>query len=108
LKDSRWHWLLVVLLPFLWRHRKFLCNLALFIGEKKEQKMNWQQILAFLHTLAPVAEPILMNIEQNQVQPELKKLIDQIPDGNDLKPLLQALDTALDAYAQGEIKKLAS
>ena len=69
--------------------------------------MNLTQILDFLKGLGPVLEPILLNAEQNNLQPELKKLIDQVQ-SPDLKALLVALDGALDAFLQSEIKKLGS
>ena len=68
--------------------------------------MTIAQILALLTQIAPVLEPILLNLEQNQVQPELKKLIDQVQ-SPDLKLLLSALDSALDGFLQSEIQKLA-
>lgn len=67
--------------------------------------MSLAQILSFLSGFAPVLEPILLNLEQNNLQPELQALIAQVS-SPDLKLLLQALDGALDAFSQAEIKKL--
>ena len=67
--------------------------------------MSLTQILAFFSGLAPLLEPILMNLEQNTIQPQLKALIAK-ETSPDLKALLTALDSALDAFAQVEITKL--
>lgn len=67
--------------------------------------MSLAQIVALLSGFAVGLEPILLSLEQNQVQPELKSLIDKVS-SPDLKLLLQALDGALDAFVQAEIKKL--
>ena len=67
--------------------------------------MNLASVIALLAPFASIVEPILLNLEQNQVQPELKKLIDGVS-SPDLKALLTALDQALDGFAQIEIKKL--
>lgn len=67
--------------------------------------MSLAQILALLSSFAPAIEGVLLNLEQNQVQPELQKLIASVG-SPDLKLLLQALDGAIDAFAQAEIKKL--
>lgn len=68
--------------------------------------MSFASIMSLLGSLGPVLEPILMNLEQGTVQPELKALIDKVS-SPDLKLLLQALDAAFDAFAQAEIKKMA-
>lgn len=67
--------------------------------------MNLQQFLAFIAPLASMIEPVLLNLEQNQVHPELQKLIEGVS-SPDLKLLLTCLDKALDEFAQAEIKKL--
>ncbi len=67
--------------------------------------MSLAQIVALLSGFASGLEPILLSLEQNQVQPELKKLIDSVS-SPDLKLLLQSLDGALDSFVQAEIKKL--
>lgn len=67
--------------------------------------MDFKSILALLSPFVAMIEPILLNLEQNQVQPELKKLIDGIS-SPDLKALLMALDKGLDEFIQLEIKKL--
>lgn len=67
--------------------------------------MNLASLLALLAPFVGIVEPILLNLEQNQVQPELKKLIDGVS-SPDLKALLLALDQALDGFIQLEIKKL--
>lgn len=63
------------------------------------------KILSFLTTFAPFVEPILLDIESSDVQPELKKLIGTLPDGG-LKNLLNGIDQAFDAFVQSEIKTL--
>lgn len=68
--------------------------------------MTLAQVLAFLGPLGPVIEPILMNLEQNTLQPEIKLLISNNVTSPDLKALLMALDAALDAFAQVEIQKV--
>ena len=62
-------------------------------------------IIAFLTSFAPIVEPILLNVEQNTIQPKLKALIDTVPDA-DLKMFLQGVDTALDALIKAEISKI--
>ena len=68
--------------------------------------MNLANILAFVHGLAPVLEPMLLNLEQNTIQPAIKAYLASENPNSDLVQLLTALDAALDAFAQGEIKKL--
>lgn len=67
--------------------------------------MNLTQILAFLTPLAGVIEPILLNLEQGTIKPELDLLVNSVT-SPDLKLLLAALATGLDAFATAEIKKL--
>ncbi len=67
--------------------------------------MNFAGLLALLSNIGPVLEPLLLNLEQNQVQPALQALIAK-ETSPDLKALLSALDAAIDAFAQLEIKKL--
>lgn len=67
--------------------------------------MSLAQILSFLSGLAPVLEPILLNLENNTVQPELQKLIAGVS-SPDLKALLVALDGALSSFVAAEIQKL--
>jgi hypothetical protein len=51
--------------------------------------MNFQQILDFIKSFAPVVEPILMQLDKNVVQPELQALIEQVS-SPDLKLLLRS------------------
>ena len=67
--------------------------------------MSLAQILSFLAGLAPVIEPVLVNLENNTIQPELKTLIAGVS-SPDLKALLTGLDQALDAFVQTEITKI--
>lgn len=67
--------------------------------------MSLAQILAFIAPLAGSLEPILVSLDQNTVQPELKALIAGVS-SPDLKALLTAIDAGLDAFAQIEIQKL--
>lgn len=67
--------------------------------------MTLAQVLAFLGPLAMSLEPMLLNLEQSTVLPELNTLIAGVS-SPDLKLLLQSLAGALDAFAQAEIKKL--
>lgn len=71
-----------------------------------EGKMTLAQIIAMFSGLGPLLEPVLLNLEQNQVQPELKALIGTLNSNSDLAQLLLALDAGLDAFIQAEIKKL--
>lgn len=68
--------------------------------------MTLAQIIAMFSGLGPLLEPVLLNLEQNQVQPELKALIGTLNSNSDLAQLLLALDAGLDAFIQAEIKKL--
>ena len=68
--------------------------------------MTMAQVLAFLGSLAPVLEPILLNLEQNTLQPAIKAYLASQNPNSDLVQLLTALDGALDAFAQVEIKKI--
>lgn len=68
--------------------------------------MTLAQIIAMFSGLGPLLEPVLLNLEQNQVQPELKALIGTLNPNSDLAQLLLALDAGLDAFIQAEIKKL--
>jgi hypothetical protein len=73
-----------------------------------DQKM-WTQILSFLTAFAPFIEPVLLNIENNEIQPELKKLIATIPNSGStasLYNLLMGIDTALDQFVKAEISKV--
>ncbi len=67
--------------------------------------MSLVQILGFLSGLAPVIEPVLLNIENGTIQPEIKALIAQVS-SPDLKALLTGLDEALDAFIKTDIQKL--
>ena len=67
--------------------------------------VDLSSIEAILKTLAPVLEPLIMNLEQNQIQPELKAIIAGVS-SPDLKALFLALDAGLDSFAQTEIQKL--
>lgn len=72
---------------------------------RKGNKMSLAQILAFLGPIAAGLEPILLNLEQGTLMPKLQEYIDK-ETSPDLKLLFQTLATALDAFAQAEIKKL--
>lgn len=67
--------------------------------------MTLAQILAFLGPMAENLEPILLNLEQSTIIPDLQALIAK-ETSPDLKLLLGALVMALDGFAQAEIKKL--
>jgi hypothetical protein len=67
--------------------------------------MNLSQVLAFLMTMAPVIEPVLLNIENGTIQPELKKLIAGVTNP-ELNALLTGIDGALDAFVKTEIGKV--
>lgn len=68
--------------------------------------MNWTQVLAFLANFAPILEPVLMDIEENTLQPAIKAYLATQNPNSDLVQFLTAIDGALDAFAQMEIKKL--
>lgn len=68
--------------------------------------MNLTSFMAFLQSFAPVLEPVLLNLEQNNVQPEIKALIAKMNPNSDLAQLLTAIDAGLDAFIQAEIKKI--
>lgn len=67
--------------------------------------MSVAQLLSMLGSLGAVLEPILMNLETNQVKPELDKIISGVS-SPDLKALLQVLADGIDAFVQLELKKL--
>lgn len=62
-------------------------------------------LLALLLPAAGCLEKILLNFEQNNIQPEIKKLIETV-ENQHLKELLMAIDEGLDKWAQKEIAKL--
>ena len=67
--------------------------------------MTLESILAFLAPFVPLIKPEILQLE-SQAQAELKALIASKVSSPDLQELLQALDTALDSFAQLEINKL--
>ena len=67
--------------------------------------MNLTSILAFLAPFEGLLKPELLKIEAS-AQVELKALIASKVSSPDLQALLQALDGALDGFAQLEINKL--
>lgn len=67
--------------------------------------MTIAQILVFLQGLLPALEPILVN-EENALQAQIKAYLAAQNQNSDLVQLLVAIDGALDAFAQMEIKKI--
>lgn len=67
--------------------------------------MNLSTILAFLAPFEGLLKPEVLKLEAS-AQLELKSLISSKVSSPDLQLLLQALDTALDSFAQTEIAKL--
>jgi hypothetical protein len=67
--------------------------------------MNLSKFLQFFQTLAPILEPMLLNLEKTTILPELQKLADATS-SPDIKQFLQYLITAVDGFAQNEIGKL--
>lgn len=67
--------------------------------------MNLSEVLAFLAPFEALLKPELLNLEAAG-QAELKALIASKVSSPDLQALLQALDGALDGFAQLEINKL--
>lgn len=67
--------------------------------------MNLSTILSFLSVLAPFIEPVLTDIENNEVQPELQKLIATVTNVP-LKNFLTGLDQALDQLIKAGITEL--
>lgn len=67
--------------------------------------MTLTQILSFMSTLAPFVEPVLVNLEQGELQPELQKLIDGVSNA-ELKAFLTAIDTAFTSFVNAEIAKI--
>lgn len=61
-------------------------------------------VLKFLEPFAPLLQPVAFQLEQAAVH-ELKTVIETVG-SPDLKQLLQILHSAVDAFAQVEIKKL--
>lgn len=68
--------------------------------------MTLAQVLSFLSSLAPVLEPVLLNLEANTVQPAIKAYLASENPNSDLVQLLTVLNTAIDAFVQVEIKKI--
>lgn len=64
-----------------------------------------QSVLDFLKALLPILEPILNDLDDNTVQPELKKLIAGVSNP-ELQAFLVGIDAALDALIKAEIKKI--
>lgn len=67
--------------------------------------MDLSRVLYFMHLFSGPVESFLVNIENNTVQPELKKLIDQVSNA-EIKAFLLGLDVALDAFIKAEIGKV--
>jgi hypothetical protein len=67
--------------------------------------MTLSQIISFFSVLAPAVEPVLLNLENNTVVPELNSLIANVS-SPDLKALLQAVASGLESFAAQEIAKL--
>jgi hypothetical protein len=67
--------------------------------------MDLAKILTFLSPFVGLLKPDILQIE-GSAQQELKALIASKVSSPDLQELLQALDTALDGFAQLEISKL--
>ena len=67
--------------------------------------MTLTQILSFLSGLAPVLEPMLLNLADNTLIPDLNSEINKVS-SPDVKLLLQSLSAGLQAFADAEIKKL--
>ena len=67
--------------------------------------LNLASILAFLTPFEAILNPLVLNLDTNTIQPELKTLIAGVT-SPDLKLLLTALDTAIDGFAQAELAKL--
>lgn len=68
--------------------------------------MSFASIMAFVSGLAPILEPMLLNLEQNTLQPAIKEYLASQNPNSDLVQFLTALDAALDSFAQMEIKKI--
>jgi hypothetical protein len=62
-------------------------------------------VLDFLKAMLPVLEPMLVDVETNKIQPELKSLIAGVTNP-ELQAFLTGVDAALDALVKTEIKKL--
>ena len=67
--------------------------------------MTAAQILAFLTPFLPTIESQLVALEQNELQPELQKLIATVTNPI-LKIVLTDLDSAIDAFIKTEIGKI--
>ena len=67
--------------------------------------MTLAQILSFLTGLAPILEPVLVNLEQGELQPELQKLIASVTNP-ELNAFLTGIDTALTSFLNAEIAKI--
>ncbi len=67
--------------------------------------MNLAQIYAFLMTIGPFIEPMLLNIESGAIQPELQKLIAGVTNP-ELKAFLTVVDAELDKLVQAGIAKI--
>jgi hypothetical protein len=59
----------------------------------------------YLPLLGPILKPVLVALETETIQPELKKLIAGVS-SPDMKEFLTVLDEAIDAFAMLEINKL--
>ncbi len=65
------------------------------------------QIIAFLKPMEMFLGPLLLNVENNTLQPKLKAWIAEIPDSEtELKAFLTSVDGALDALVKVEIGKI--
>lgn len=68
--------------------------------------MNWSSIVAFVESLAPVLKPMLLNLEDNTIQPAIKAYLASENPNNDLVQLLGALDQGIDAFIKMELNKI--
>ena len=67
--------------------------------------MNWTSIVALLGAIEPVLLPIVKDLENNTLQPELQKLIGQVSDPA-LQSFLKALDQGLTNFVNAELAKI--
>lgn len=67
--------------------------------------MTAAQLLAFLGPLLPTIEAALVNLDTNDLQPELQKLIGGVTNPI-LKMILTDLDLAIDGFVKAEIAKI--
>lgn len=68
--------------------------------------MTFAQVLAALGPIAAALEPILLNLEQNSLLPELQALAASATTSPDLKLLLNSLISGIGAFVEAETAKL--